>query len=101
MYSFKERVMDIQRIEDQSDLYLFGDVGAAVMEHRDNDPELTAAAWLGFDKATYYGRDERIVAVFSGVSLSGWGRDEATISAVQTEGNIVVRHVLERDKPRR
>ena len=93
--------MNIQRIKDQSDLYLFGDLGAAVMEHRDNDPELTAATALGFHNATYYGRDEMIVAVFSGASLSGSGRDEVTISAVQTEEGIVVRHVLEREKPRR
>ena len=92
--------MNIQRIKDQSDLYLFGDLGAAVMEHRDNDPELTAATALGFDNAIYYGRDERIVAVFSGVSLSGFGRDEVTISAVLMEEGILVRHVLEREKPR-
>lgn len=93
--------MNIQRITDQSDLYLFGDLGSAVMKHRDNDPELTAATALGFDSATYYGRDERIVAVFTGVSLRGPGRDEVTISAVQTAGDIMVRHVLEREKPRR
>ena len=58
------------------------------------------ATALGFHNATY-GRDERIVAVFSGGHhSSGSGRDEVTISAVQTEeGSWSAMYW--REKPRR
>lgn len=92
--------MNIQRFTEQGDIYLYGDLGASVMKHIDSAPELVDKP-LVLDTGTYWGREARLMAVFSCISCRGYGRDVATVTAVETQDGIQLRHVLELDKPRR
>ena len=81
------------------ELRLYGDLGASVMKHIDSAPELVDKP-LVLDTGTYWGRKARLMAVFSCISRKGYGRNVATVTAVETPDGIQLRHSLELDKPR-
>ena len=88
--------MDTDHLTDQNELFRYGALGTALMDHLDHDPDLAPRA-LGFHSGTFWQREDRLVAVFSCPSGTGKSRDKVTITALETPQGVQVRHQLAHD----
>ncbi|MEN6486359.1 MAG: hypothetical protein ABFD98_15900 [Syntrophobacteraceae bacterium] len=81
---------------DESEFFRISPAAAEIFTHAHEDPELFNVPWV-FDKGYVAYGGHSTYAVFWFGALSGWGKDELTVSASRNEdGTWHIKHTIKR-----
>jgi len=83
-------------INDEDSFWKWSPAASEIFSYRRENPELEAAPWT-FEKGGVSDDFRSSWATFWHVVISGWGKDELTISASRDEaGSWHIKHVIKR-----
>jgi len=83
-------------VTDEHNFWQLTDAAAAIFDYKQEHPDVKDGPW-GFDKGNISDDRKSAWADFSHVAISGWGKDELTLSArKQPDGSWAVTHEITR-----